>query len=542
MEGHHFIALILFAVGALGLFGNLHKRSDSLSTLFVVVFYFLVVLTSFFPVAVFSMPFYVFTALLAEALFIKRVLPHDNVKARLFLGVIFPILFLLCGETFHYIGTNVFNGTSLLKAGILGVAVPILFHGVFSKLKFQDETRKKLTELAFYALFLCAAMFLSLLYGGLFALLSCLACFIGTYFLSHHVNAGGKETGWGVILTLLFLAMFKFLAEASNTKDIQLTNPSVLLGIFLGVAWMIAALFLVDSNERKGFWKPIYSKILLILLAFSLVYTCLLLPQYTGVGGNKMLLSTLIGVAVLTFFSSLFSGKQILAPSAIFVAVILLLLPAEKVVHTEKEAKGLPQYDSIGNNQAVIDTTDVGFVIKTKTDTTTVYKQPNFLQGTWEVDSKKSKLNFSIDAHDEVVEGVFSNYTGRLHLDQNPSQSYLKISIPVTSLSTANTMRDDNLKEDKNFFDIAKFPQITFQSTRIEVISEQNYTIVGTFSMRGVPKPMRLDVRLQKNADGTALLTGKGSLDRTQFGMPVDASMVNKVNFSYKVVLKPAHE
>ena len=101
---------------------------------------------------------------------------------------------------------------------------------------------------------------------GLFALLSCLACFIGTYFLSHHVNAGGKETGWGVILTLLFLAMFKFLAEASNTKDIQLTNPSVLLGIFLGVAWMIAALFLVDSNERKGFWKPIYSKILLILL------------------------------------------------------------------------------------------------------------------------------------------------------------------------------------------------------------------------------------------------------------------------------------
>src|SRR5271170_7966573 len=87
---------------------------------------------------------------------------------------------------------------------------------------------------------------------------------------------------------------------------------------------------------------------------------------------------------------------------------------------------------------------------------------------TWQLDPAHSNAQFSV-RHLGIsnVQGEFTKVTGTVQLDdQDISKSAVTASIDVTSVDTRVQRRDDDLKSD-HFFDVAKYPAITFQSAKI---------------------------------------------------------------------------
>jgi polyisoprenoid-binding protein YceI len=89
------------------------------------------------------------------------------------------------------------------------------------------------------------------------------------------------------------------------------------------------------------------------------------------------------------------------------------------------------------------------------------------------------------------VSGRFTEFTGNILYDeQDLSKSTVSVKIQAASANTENKMRDDDLRS-ANFFDVAKYPEITFQSSRIEKQGD-GYLCVGTLAMHGGSKEITI--------------------------------------------------
>ncbi|MFY2563968.1 YceI family protein [Corallococcus terminator] len=114
---------------------------------------------------------------------------------------------------------------------------------------------------------------------------------------------------------------------------------------------------------------------------------------------------------------------------------------------------------------------------------------------TWEIDSAHSGAEFSVK-HMMVtnVKGSFGNVKGAVNLDdKDVTKSTVEATIDATTINTNNAKRDEHLKA-PDFFDTAKFPTITFKSTKVEKAGEGKLKVTGNLTMHGVTKPVVLDV------------------------------------------------
>ncbi|HZU83654.1 MAG TPA: YceI family protein [Polyangiaceae bacterium] len=92
------------------------------------------------------------------------------------------------------------------------------------------------------------------------------------------------------------------------------------------------------------------------------------------------------------------------------------------------------------------------------------------------------------------VRGEFGKVACTLDLDEkDPTKSTVEATIDVASLSTRNEKRDTHLKS-ADFFDAAKFPTITFKSTKVTRAGKGRWKVQGDLTMHGVTKPVTLDV------------------------------------------------
>ena len=114
---------------------------------------------------------------------------------------------------------------------------------------------------------------------------------------------------------------------------------------------------------------------------------------------------------------------------------------------------------------------------------------------TWQLDPAHSNAQFSV-RHLGIsnVQGEFTKVTGTVNLDdQDISKSTVTASIDVSSLDTRVQHRDDDLKSD-HFFDVAKYPTITFQSTKITNTGDDTSKMTGNLTLHGVTKEVTFDV------------------------------------------------
>jgi polyisoprenoid-binding protein YceI len=112
----------------------------------------------------------------------------------------------------------------------------------------------------------------------------------------------------------------------------------------------------------------------------------------------------------------------------------------------------------------------------------------------WKIDSVHSSVGFDV-SHLGVttVHGNFTKTEGTVSWDDaNVAKSTVKATIDVNSLDTGNAARDGHTKSDA-FFDAAKFPTITFESTGVQA-SGKDLKVTGNLTLKGVTKPVTLQV------------------------------------------------
>lgn len=113
---------------------------------------------------------------------------------------------------------------------------------------------------------------------------------------------------------------------------------------------------------------------------------------------------------------------------------------------------------------------------------------------TYTIDKVHSDVSFTIRHFASRVHGHFGDFEGSIQTDPSkPEASSVVFTIKTTSIDTNNSNRDGDLRSD-NFFDVARFPEITFKSSKVVATGKDTYAVTGTFTMHGVTKEITLPV------------------------------------------------
>ena len=148
----------------------------------------------------------------------------------------------------------------------------------------------------------------------------------------------------------------------------------------------------------------------------------------------------------------------------------------------------------------------------------------------WTLDPTHSEINFKIK-HMMIshVSGNFTDFKVKAQTEQDDfSKSSISFTANVNSISTNNVQRDGHLKS-ADFFDAEKFPQIKFDSTKFEKITNEEYELHGNITIRDVTKPVNLKVDfggIAKDPYGNikAGFTIDGKINRKDFGLTWNAA------------------
>jgi len=128
------------------------------------------------------------------------------------------------------------------------------------------------------------------------------------------------------------------------------------------------------------------------------------------------------------------------------------------------------------------------------------------------------------------IRGRFTDYAGSISYDeQDITRSSVEITIKAQSVNTDVQPRDEHLRTSE-FFDVAKFPDITFKSTRVEKRGS-GFAAIGIFTMHGVAKEITIPFKIngKSNFQGGTHLGVEGTvvIDRRDFGMSWSATLDN---------------
>jgi polyisoprenoid-binding protein YceI len=113
--------------------------------------------------------------------------------------------------------------------------------------------------------------------------------------------------------------------------------------------------------------------------------------------------------------------------------------------------------------------------------------------GDYQIDPAHSIIGFSI-RHLEIawVEGRFKDFNGTIHFDEKDvTKSSVEFTAKIESIDTGVEQRNAHLRT-ADFFDVAKYPEMSFKSTRVERRGKDGYVLHGDFTLKGVTKPVAL--------------------------------------------------
>lgn len=117
------------------------------------------------------------------------------------------------------------------------------------------------------------------------------------------------------------------------------------------------------------------------------------------------------------------------------------------------------------------------------------------LASTWQIDPAHTSAQFAVrHLMVSTVRGQMGKVSGVVTLDDTDlTKSSIEASIDVNGIDTREPKRDDHLRS-ADFLDVAKYPTITFKSTKVEKVADDHYKVTGDLTLRGVTKSVVLDV------------------------------------------------
>jgi polyisoprenoid-binding protein YceI len=165
------------------------------------------------------------------------------------------------------------------------------------------------------------------------------------------------------------------------------------------------------------------------------------------------------------------------------------------------------------------------------------------------IDTSHSYLGFTVGFLGmSDVRGIFRDYGATiLYDDDHPERTSVTLVIDPASIDTGNDFRDKDLKSEK-FFDVQKYPQIVFQSTKIERRRNENYLVHGRLTIKGITReiavPMTRTIRrVADQAWGNIRIGGNGAIVLTRHDFNLlgndfwgDKTIANDVNVTIEIL------
>jgi polyisoprenoid-binding protein YceI len=151
---------------------------------------------------------------------------------------------------------------------------------------------------------------------------------------------------------------------------------------------------------------------------------------------------------------------------------------------------------------------------------------------TFVIDPDHSEVGFSIRHLLSRTRGRFARFGGEIRLDRaQPDRSSVVFEVEAASIDTRQPERDTHLRS-ADFFDVERYPVVRFTSRRITRIDGERYNVEGSLELRGIVKPMTLDVSYLGVArdpwgNDRAGFATQAVINRKEFGMVWNAALDN---------------
>lgn len=430
----------------------------------------------------------------------------------------------------------------------VSASTPILMHLInkiiqvlvtkFSPIKW-NRTDAHLLESALAFAFIGGMAALGGFLLGKIGILVAATFFLSTSFISRNRTSISPSILLSTGGALFLVSAAYMIMNQAGFATLDLTNGEVLEGIFMaGFIAVLYELFMRLGQHRTGKWKTLLTfkavfVPLLIIFLLGFAYT-----QLERLGGVLTLSAMLISLGLLSVLYTTFkTASNIIGLKLFSLGFVLLIAPYFSPV---KQSSGI-DLGALGIVQAKDDKSNQtqGQSYHDKLE------EPNgqdlsIASGTWKIDEEVSKVFFELGPASGRVNGEFRKVKGEFVVNENPSNSTIKVILPVKDITTFNSMRDESLM-DKEFFEEEKYPEITFDSKSFTKNGDA-YKVEGDFTLLGVSKTIDLTLKMvgigEKDGKEIMVLWGKASINRTDYGMPSSAKIGDVVDFHFEVQLK----
>ena len=149
----------------------------------------------------------------------------------------------------------------------------------------------------------------------------------------------------------------------------------------------------------------------------------------------------------------------------------------------------------------------------------------------WLLDPAHSELTFKIK-HLMIsnVSGAFKNFSAKVETEETDfSKATISLTAEMNSISTNNEQRDGHLRS-ADFFEVEKFPQLKFTSTRIEQTDDESFNLYGNLTIKGITKPVKLNMEFNgimhdPQGQEKAGFVVSGKIKRSDWGININVAL-----------------
>lgn len=158
------------------------------------------------------------------------------------------------------------------------------------------------------------------------------------------------------------------------------------------------------------------------------------------------------------------------------------------------------------------------------------------------IGAARGSIDFAIgDSKIFRTTGSFKEWQGLVLVDDSDvARSTVQVNVNTSSIQMMDTQQSEMLK-DADFFDVAKFPKMTYRSSKVTRTSDTTLKVEGAITLRGITRPMELAVSVTDRKPDAAAgaryarFRAEGSLKRSEFGMVKYIDVVgDMVDFSIR--------
>lgn len=151
---------------------------------------------------------------------------------------------------------------------------------------------------------------------------------------------------------------------------------------------------------------------------------------------------------------------------------------------------------------------------------------PALAQDTYKIDPVHSEVSFKIRHLLAKTSGRFTKFSGTIKVDTaDISKSSVEVTIEVASINTDNADREKHLKS-PDFFDVEKYPTITFKSTSVKEVVKGKLEVTGDFTLHGVTRRITFPITnagtqpgMQPGTVVAGFIDGALTINRNDYGI-----------------------